>query len=190
MASLQKLARTGLFIALTIAADGRAAAQGTLRLAAPDPVADGLVAQALQNNVDVVRADAEVEAAESRISPARTLPDPSFGYNLQNEGYRWSVGDNESSFVGMMYTQALPFPGKLSLAGRIGVVLPRAHDLPELIRVRAVLRQNVVAQSPDRLRQIAGAAAGQRIRVFAACSGHRRQHFALDRLLLGSQPDR
>lgn len=90
-----------------------------VRLTTADPIADGLVAEALQNNADVARGRAEVEAALLRVSPARTLPDPSFGYNLQNDGYRWSVGKNQQSFLGMMFTQPLPFPGKLALAGRI-----------------------------------------------------------------------
>jgi len=107
--------RSLAIVVLVIAAN--AAAQ--VRLTASDPIADQLVAEALRNNVDVARGRAEVEAAQLRVSPARTLPDPSLSYTLQNEGARWSVGKDEQSFLGTMFTQALPFPGKLTLAGRI-----------------------------------------------------------------------
>ena len=116
-----------------------------LRLTAPDPIADGLVAEALRNNVDVARGQAEVEAALLRVDPARTLPDPSFGYTLQNEGYGWSVGSNEGSFVGMMYTQALPFPGKRGLAGRIAE--------SEAFQVRSALPPRIALSLEARVRR-------------------------------------
>ena len=119
LARVCALATMALLMGVNAEGQTKESAAARVRLTTADPVADQLVAEALQNNVDVTRGRAEVEAAQSRISPARTLPDPSFGYNLQNDGYRWSVGENEQSFVGMMFTQPLPFPGKLALAGRI-----------------------------------------------------------------------
>jgi outer membrane protein TolC len=91
--------------------------QTTARLATADPVLDGLVAEALSNNMDIVEADAAAQAAQQRIEPARTLPDPLLSLTYQNDGKSLSLGTKEMTFLGAMYVQPLPWPGKLKLAG-------------------------------------------------------------------------
>lgn len=175
---------------LLMGADAIAQPEGAAaraRLATVDPVADELVAEALQNNVDVTRGQAEVDAAQSRISPARTLPDPSFGYNLQNEGYRWSVGDNESSFVGMMFSQALPFPGKLSLAGRIAESEARQVESALPPRIALSLEARVRRAYYDLLNARAQLALiDERQRTWEQIEGTVRERYAVG---LGEQQD-
>lgn len=98
-------------------AAGVAVAQST-RATLPDPVLDRLVAEALASTPDLASARAAVEAARRRITPAATLPDPFLGTTYQNDGNDLSLGESEDSFVGLMVSQPLPWPGKLSLAGR------------------------------------------------------------------------
>ena len=98
-------------------AAGVAVAQST-RATLPDPVLDRLVAEALASTPEIASARAAVEAARRRITPAATLPDPFLGTTYQNDGNDLSLGESEDSFVGLMVSQPLPWPGKLSLAGR------------------------------------------------------------------------
>ncbi len=89
----------------------------TVRLAPADPVADRLVAEGLRSAPEVVEARAAVEATQRRVEPARTLPDPSASFVYQNDGCSLSLGKAEGSFIGLMLSQPLPWPGKLALAG-------------------------------------------------------------------------
>lgn len=89
-----------------------------IRATLPDPVLDRLVAEALDNTPETASARANVEAARRRITPAATLPDPSVGTTYQNDGSGLSLGEREGSFLGFMASQPLPWPGKLSLAGK------------------------------------------------------------------------
>ncbi len=107
-----------LAVGLTLLAAATASAQ-TLRLAPADATADRLVAEALEKTPDIAAARAGVEAARRRIEPARTLPDPTGSFTYQNDGRSLSLGSAEGSFVGLMLSQPLPWPGKLSLAGRV-----------------------------------------------------------------------
>jgi outer membrane protein TolC len=80
-----------------------------LRLAPPDQTADALVAEALAKAPEVTAVRATAEAAKRRVEPAGTLPDPMGTFTFQNEG--WSAG-------GLMLSQPVPWPGKLTLASR------------------------------------------------------------------------
>lgn len=108
-----------------IAAAGRVRAQETApgkpaaeaRATSPDPVLDELVAEALQKNPELTGALASAEAAWLRIEPARTLPDPFLSLNYQNDGKSPSLGTRDMTFLGAMFSQPLPWPGKLRLAG-------------------------------------------------------------------------
>ncbi|HXG58070.1 MAG TPA: TolC family protein [Thermoanaerobaculia bacterium] len=93
-------------------------AQQTVRAAWPDPELDALVAEALKNAPEAGSARAAVEAARYRIVPAATLPDPFVSTTYQNDGRSFSLGEVEGSFLGLMASQPLPWPGKLSLAGK------------------------------------------------------------------------
>lgn len=87
------------------------------RATLPYPFADALVAEAVRKNPDVVRALESAEAARQRISPARTLPEPFLSFNYQNDGTSFSLGEQDMTFLGAMFSQPLPWPGKLRLAG-------------------------------------------------------------------------
>ena len=84
-----------------------------------DPVLESLVAEALHDNPDTKAADASAEAARFRIVPAKTLPDPFLSLNYQNDGRQFSLGEKDMTFLGATFSQPLPWPGKLRLAGEI-----------------------------------------------------------------------
>lgn len=87
------------------------------RATIPDRVLEALVSEALQKNGDVAASVATAEAASFRIAPARTLPDPFLSFNYQNDGWAFSLGERDMTFLGAMFSQPLPWPGKLRLAG-------------------------------------------------------------------------
>jgi cobalt-zinc-cadmium efflux system outer membrane protein len=84
-----------------------------------DPVLERLVAEALVKNPDVAVSQGAAEAANFRIAPARTLPDPFLSLNYQNDGKQFTLGTRDMTFLGAMISQPLPWPGKLHLAGEI-----------------------------------------------------------------------
>ncbi|HEY6221679.1 MAG TPA: TolC family protein, partial [Candidatus Eisenbacteria bacterium] len=88
-----------------------------VRATSADPVLDALVAEALEKNPELTGALASAEAARLRIEPARTLPDPSLSFNYQNDGKSPSLGKQDMTFLGAMFSQPLPWPGKLKLSG-------------------------------------------------------------------------
>lgn len=98
-------------------AQSPAAAPATTRAAFADPLLDALVAEAVKKNGDVAASVATAEAASFRIDPARTLPDPFLSFNYQNDGWAFSLGERDMTFLGVMFAQPLPWPGKLRLAG-------------------------------------------------------------------------
>ena len=133
--------------------------KGQVRLTPADPAADRLVAEALQTTPELRAAVANVEAAQRRVVPARTPPDPSASFTYQNEGRGISLGNAEGSFVGLMLSQPLPWPGKLDLAGRLAESeareiatgpLPRAQRTIEA-RVRNAWYDLVLARGVDRV---------------------------------------
>jgi outer membrane protein, heavy metal efflux system len=109
------------FLGLLTAAVAGAQAPDTPAVAAratfADPIVEALVAEALQKNGDVAASVATAEAASFRIAPARTLPDPFLSFNYQNDGWAFSLGVQDMTFLGAMFSQPLPWPGKLRLAG-------------------------------------------------------------------------
>lgn len=92
-------------------------AGGSLRATLPNPVLDELVSEALVKNPDVAASAATAEAAGFRIEPARALPDPFLSFNYENDGWAPSLGERDMTFLGAMFAQPLPWPGKLRLAG-------------------------------------------------------------------------
>jgi outer membrane protein, heavy metal efflux system len=79
-----------------------------------------LVRRALDNNPAIQAAQREAEARKALITPARTLPDPTFTF--QNMGNiippDLQAGDPSSART-FGIEQEIPFPGKLSLQGKI-----------------------------------------------------------------------
>jgi len=76
--------------------------------------------EALRNNPEILMFVKKAESADQRKSLAAALPDPMIGYMVQNVGapLNWSVGREDMSMQGVVFSQEIPFPGKLSTKGR------------------------------------------------------------------------
>lgn len=149
-----------------------AAAQTTsevVRTALVDPQLDALVAQALTHAPETAAARASVEAAQRRIVPARTPDNPFLSLTYQNDGRDVSFGDAAGSFVGLMASQAVPWPGKLRLAGAIAASEAREIEQGTLARtaltvearVRNAWYDLVLARAVDRIIEDRRTAAAQ-----------------------------
>jgi outer membrane protein, heavy metal efflux system len=89
--------------------------QGPLRL-------DGLVAEALSNNREILAAQKRYEAARQRPSQASSLPDPMFSPGYTSNGNPLpgaQLGVSPTSSIGFMLSQEFPFPGKQKLRGNM-----------------------------------------------------------------------
>lgn len=81
-----------------------------------------LAAEAMQNNPEIVAAQKSYEAARQRPAQESSLPDPmiSWGYSsVGNPLPGAGLGSQVLSNIGVMYSQELPYPGKLKLRGEI-----------------------------------------------------------------------
>jgi outer membrane protein TolC len=81
-----------------------------------------LTSEAMKNNPEIVAAQKSYEAARQRPTQEGSLPDPmislgyvSVGIPLPGAG----LGSQVLSNIGVMYSQELPYPGKLKLRGEI-----------------------------------------------------------------------
>ncbi len=76
--------------------------------------------EARQNNPDILMARKRSEAARMRTTAASAMPDPMVGYEVQNVGrpFESTVGQEEMSMRGIVVSQMIPFPGKLSMMGK------------------------------------------------------------------------
>jgi outer membrane protein TolC len=79
---------------------------------------DTLVQEALERNPAILAARRAVDARNSLIAAARTLPDPSVSYETMGNLVTLQRGDPSSARV-LRLSQEFPFPGKLSLQGQI-----------------------------------------------------------------------
>lgn len=110
---------------------------------ATDRTLENLVAEALGGNPDAAASSAAAEAARFRIVPARTLPDPFLSFNYQNDGKGFSLGRRDMTFLGAMFSQPLPWPGKLRLAGEIAESEARRVELGAVGRTRLAIEARV-----------------------------------------------
>ena len=78
-----------------------------------------LVEEALEANPEIRSARATAAAAEARIKPAGTLPDPMVSLSYENDGVSPSLGTMEMTRLQLMAQQAIPYPGKLRLAREV-----------------------------------------------------------------------
>jgi outer membrane protein TolC len=92
-----------------------------LLLAQEDAVLlDDLLRQALERNPKIKSVGFEAEASSFRIPQEKSLPDPMVGFSLKNMGFpKFTLGQEVMSGVGLSFSQAIPFPGKLRLKGEI-----------------------------------------------------------------------
>jgi outer membrane protein TolC len=99
-----------------------------LALALAMPMAAGdlgeLLAEALQNNPEIMAAQKRYEAARQRPSQASSLPDPMFSPGYASSARPWpgaGLGREPTSNIGFMVSQEFPFPGKRKLQGDMAV---------------------------------------------------------------------
>ncbi len=81
---------------------------------------EALVAEALQNNREILAAQKRYEAARQRPSQASSLPDPMFSPGYTSNGNPLpgaQLGVSPTSSIGFMLSQEFPFPGKRKLRG-------------------------------------------------------------------------
>ena len=151
---------TAVVSALLFAAGSALAGdQSSARATLPDPALDALVRTAIENTPELAAAHAAVEAARLRVEPARTLGDPSLSTTYQNDGTSLSLGRAPGSFVGLMLSQPLPWPGKLPLAGQTAASEAREVESGTLGRARLTIEARmrnawydlILARGIDRL---------------------------------------
>ena len=81
---------------------------------------DSLVAVAVRNNPEISMARYESSAAETRISPAQTLPDPQLSIMAANVPSNFTLtSDQMTMFPQVKIMQMFPWFGKLSAAGDV-----------------------------------------------------------------------
>ena len=81
-----------------------------------------LTSEAMKSNPEIVAAQKSYEAARQRPTQENSLPDPkiSLGYvSVGNPLPGAGLGSQVLSNIGLMYSQELPYPGKLKLRGEI-----------------------------------------------------------------------
>jgi outer membrane protein, heavy metal efflux system len=77
---------------------------------------DELVAEALQNNPEILAARRKFDVATKRPSQVSTLPEPKFNFTNFGVGHPVSgLNGSDFAYVGVGVSQEFPFPGKLSL---------------------------------------------------------------------------
>src|SRR5574340_839736 len=80
-----------------------------------------LLDEALASNPEIKAARAKWEASTKRPSQVSTLPNPTVGINYTNVSFdKLTLGKDDFTTLGIISaTQEFPFPGKLSLMGKI-----------------------------------------------------------------------
>lgn len=78
-----------------------------------------LIQQSLSARPELARAEANVRASAERAPQQTVLPDPMLQVGIQNDGFTsFEVGRADTSYVSVMASQTLPWPGKLDLQAR------------------------------------------------------------------------
>ena len=141
--------RMSLPMALTLAATawGQAPAIPAPRVpptaSHSDPVLDSLLRQALDRSPDLVRSSNLIAAEKERVPQARALPDPTLSFGIQNDGFqKIQVGEMETSYYQMMFTQPFYWPGKRGLKGDVAGLAAEVSEA-SLARERLTLRADV-----------------------------------------------
>jgi cobalt-zinc-cadmium efflux system outer membrane protein len=97
--------------------------------------------EALRNNPEIRMVDKKAESADEKRSLAAAMPDPMIGYMIQNVGapVAWSVGKEDMSMQGIVFSQEVPFPGKLSTMGHAaGKMAEREHENAREMQLRVL----------------------------------------------------
>src|SRR5262249_58145460 len=95
--------RAGLLTLVTLVASAARA----------DRVLAGLIRDALAARPEIRAAEARARAERERVPQAEALADPMLSLGIQNDSFsRIAVGEMETSWVSIMLSQELPWPGK------------------------------------------------------------------------------
>jgi outer membrane protein, heavy metal efflux system len=97
--------------------------------------------EALLNNPEINMAAKKAESADEKKALAAAMPDPMIGYMVQNVGspFVWSVGREDMSMQGVVFSQEIPFPGKLGTMGHAaGKMAEREQENAREIRYRVL----------------------------------------------------
>lgn len=81
-----------------------------------------LISAALKNNPEVIGAQKRYEAARQRPTQESSLPDPMVSLGYASVGKPWpgaGLGTEPVANIGVMFSQELPYPGKLKLKGEM-----------------------------------------------------------------------
>ncbi|MBL8934691.1 MAG: TolC family protein [Archangium sp.] len=115
---------------------------------------DTFIDQALKTIPELQAAQADAAAAQERVPQAQAWPDPMLQVGVQNDGFRrWQVGVNEMSWVSVMASQTIPFPGKTSGAVEAArVTQTKARVERVRLTVIAEVRRSVLALQLARAR--------------------------------------
>jgi cobalt-zinc-cadmium efflux system outer membrane protein len=100
-----------------------------------------LEAEALKNNPEIAMAAKKAESAGEKKSLASAMPDPMIGYMVQNVGALGTstVGKEDMSMQGVVFSQEIPFPGKLGTKGAAaGKEAERAQEAAHEARLRVL----------------------------------------------------
>jgi outer membrane protein TolC len=76
----------------------------------------------MRNNPEILAAQKSYEASRQRPAQESSLPDPMVSLGYTSVGYPYpgaGLGREVLSNIGLMYSQEIPFPGKLKLRGEI-----------------------------------------------------------------------
>ena len=86
---------------------------------APDVVLEAFIREALEHDPAIRAAAAEAEAARARPEQAAARPAPMVSVAYTNDGWSPSLGTQEMTTLAVMWTQALPGPGRRRLRGDV-----------------------------------------------------------------------
>jgi cobalt-zinc-cadmium efflux system outer membrane protein len=118
--------RKSLFIATLAAAISSSA---RAQVPVQDAALRKLLDEAAGASPEVAQAQAGVEAERARIPQAGALSDPSLTLGIQNDGFkRIAIGTAETSFINIMVTQPLYWPGKRGLREQVATIGARRAE--------------------------------------------------------------
>jgi outer membrane protein TolC len=100
-----------------------------------------LVEEALTKNPEIKAARAKWEASTKRPSQVSTLPNPTIGVRYMNVSFdRLTLGEDDFTEFGILsFSQEFPFPGKLSLRGKIAKEESEAQEKFSEATVKRIL---------------------------------------------------
>src|SRR5262249_23516467 len=96
---------------------------------AEDGMLSRLIDEAAVASPEVAQARAEVRAERARIPQAGALPDPTLSLGIQNDGFKGiQIGPMGTSYINVMLTQPLFWPGKRGLREQVATLGARRAE--------------------------------------------------------------